>query len=127
MLAEKQIRLKPVIELIVVSSGIPILMPFKSLFFPIQSVNRLQGVQRQRLNQRGSGTTIVLGVIVQEHRSRRHESLQVGVILAVEEVGASLFHVAEITKPASFDALDQRREPGYRRYRRDSFVERTQS
>ena len=126
MAAEEAIRRQPVVDLIVVSSGIAVLVPFELALLAYTA-------KKGRMASKTPGFTTVdrkqassSAVIDQQSRPRSHQWRKLGIIAAVEEIGRGLFDVADVPVLLGLDARHDEENPATGTATADAFVQRTQ-
>ena len=103
MLAEEPVGPNTVLLLVVVCAGVLVFVPGEECLFAVQPEEGAHRIVDQRPDEGSAETAVVLGVVDEQGRARRHEPHQMREILLDEEITGRLFHVSEIAVTARFD------------------------
>ena len=124
LLAEETIIREPVVQLVVVRAGVPVLVPGENVFLAIKLEERPHIIVNSGLHQACPETAIVFGVVGQECGPRRHHRHQVGIIQASQKIRWQLLKITQLAVSVGLNLGSQRRKTSHRIGRLHPLIQR---
>src|SRR5579862_4690663 len=120
------IRLRPVIQLVIMGSRIAVLVPRKQVLFAVEPKNRPDWIEDKRFGHGRAEAAIILGIVDKERGPGRSQSSQMGEVVAIEHIRSGLFEVSKIAILFGFHTARDGGEACYRNRNLYPLVERAQ-